>query len=241
MKRCRQNDELFVIFEMLFHGKRNLTYFKLNFLKMKKITLFVVAAIFMVSSCTIEKRLYNSGYHVEWHHSKKHVDTDQVAQEESNTEVREAAVAQQTRTVYVDQVVEESVVNDAVETTLVETTRVETENEVSNTIVSAKNVVGQESAVSVVKDQQVKAVKAKESRKAEKSKAPAGGKSQIIALILCFFLGVLGIHRFYLGYTGIGVLMLLTGGVCGILALIDFIRILLGDLGPNGGSYSEKL
>ena len=236
MKRCRQNDELFVIFEMLFHGKRNLTYFKLNFLKMKKITLLALAAIFVVSSCTIEKRLYNSGYHVEWNHSKKHVDTDQLAQEESNTEVREVAVAQETRTVYTDQVVEESVVIDAVETTAVET-----ENEVSNTIVSAKNAGDQEAAVSAVKDQQVKALKAKESKKAEKSKAPAGGKSQIIALILCFFLGVLGIHRFYLGYTGIGVLMLLTGGLCGILALIDFIRILLGDLGPNGGSYSETL
>jgi TM2 domain-containing membrane protein YozV len=52
-------------------------------------------------------------------------------------------------------------------------------------------------------------------------------------------LGALGIHRFYLGYTGIGILMLLTGGVCGILLLIDFIRILFGDLGPNGGSYSD--
>ena len=204
--------------------------------KMKKITLLAVAAFFVVSSCTIEKRLYNSGYHVEWNHSKKHVDTDQLAQEESNTEVREAAVAQETRTVYTDQVVEESVVIDAVETTAVET-----ENEVSNNVFSAKNTVDQESAVSAVKDQQVKALKAKESKKAEKSKAPAGGKSQIIALILCFFVGVLGIHRFYLGYTGIGVLMLLTGGVCGMLALIDFIRILLGDLGPNGGSYSETL
>lgn len=51
-----------------------------------------------------------------------------------------------------------------------------------------------------------------------------------IATILCFFLGGLGIHRFYLGYTTIGVLQLLTGGGCGIWALIDLIRILTGDL-----------
>jgi len=35
--------------------------------------------------------------------------------------------------------------------------------------------------------------------------------------------------------------MLLTGGVCGILALIDLIRIITGDLKPRNGDYSEKL
>ena len=54
-------------------------------------------------------------------------------------------------------------------------------------------------------------------------------KKMIMALI-CFFLGGLGIHRFMMGHTGIGVLMILTGGVCGILTLVDFIRILMGTL-----------
>jgi TM2 domain-containing membrane protein YozV len=202
---------------------------------MKKIILFAAAAIFMVSSCTIEKRLYNSGYHVEWNHSNKHVDSDQVAQEESSSEVREVATVEVNRTASVDQVVEESVVsNDAVAV-------VATESNVSNELVSTTNTVNQESAVASDKDQQVKAIKVKETKKAEKSKAPGGGKSQLIALLLCFFIGFLGIHRFYLGYTGIGVLMLLTGGLCGLLLLIDFIRILVGDLGPNGGSYSDKI
>jgi len=65
------------------------------------------------------------------------------------------------------------------------------------------------------------------------------GKSQIVAAVLCFFLGGLGIHRFYLGYTWQGVVQLLTGGGCGIWALIDFIRILIGDLGPKDGSYAK--
>lgn len=69
--------------------------------------------------------------------------------------------------------------------------------------------------------------------------APKGGKSQIVAAILCFFLGGLGIHRFYLGYTWQGVVQLLTGGGCGIWALIDFIRILIGDLGPKDGKYEK--
>lgn len=69
----------------------------------------------------------------------------------------------------------------------------------------------------------------------------AEGKSQLTAVLLSFFLGGLGIDRFYLGYTGIGILKLLTFGVFGILALIDFIRILIGDLKPKGGEYAEKL
>jgi len=66
-------------------------------------------------------------------------------------------------------------------------------------------------------------------------------KSQLVAALLCFFLGGLGIHRFYLGYTWQGVVQLLTGGGCGVWALIDFIRILLGTLKPKDGDYGSKL
>ena len=71
--------------------------------------------------------------------------------------------------------------------------------------------------------------------------APAadGGKSQLTAALICFFLGGLGIHRFYLGYTWQGVVQLLTLGGCGIWALIDFIRILIGDLQPKDGPYDK--
>ena len=44
-------------------------------------------------------------------------------------------------------------------------------------------------------------------------------------LIISIFLGYLGIDRFMLGETGMGVLKLLTGGVCGILAIIDWFTI----------------
>lgn len=73
------------------------------------------------------------------------------------------------------------------------------------------------------------------------SPAAGGGKSQLIALILVVFVGGLGIHRFYLGYTWQGVVQLLTLGGCGIWALIDLIRIITGDLKPKNGDYTDKL
>jgi TM2 domain-containing membrane protein YozV len=61
-------------------------------------------------------------------------------------------------------------------------------------------------------------------------------KNKTVAIILSLFLGALGIDRFYLGYTGMGVLKLLTGGVAGILWLVDLIRLLTGSLKPKDGS-----
>lgn len=66
-----------------------------------------------------------------------------------------------------------------------------------------------------------------------------GGKSQTVALILCFFFGLLGFHRFYLGYPLIGIIQLFTAGGFGIWTFIDFIRIILGDLEPKNGPYDK--
>ncbi len=66
------------------------------------------------------------------------------------------------------------------------------------------------------------------------SKATSKGEDmsneQLIAIILCLLVGGLGIHRFYLGYTNIGIIQLLTGGGCGVWVLIDLIRLVTGDL-----------
>ena len=57
-------------------------------------------------------------------------------------------------------------------------------------------------------------------------------KQWIVALLLAFFLGALGIHNFYLGYTGKGIIQLILtitvicAPVSAIWALIEFIMIL---------------
>ncbi|MGN0195572.1 MAG: NINE protein [Candidatus Cryptobacteroides sp.] len=73
---------------------------------------------------------------------------------------------------------------------------------------------------------------------------PAGGNTVIgenlnerwlITFLLCFFLGCLGIHRFYTNRTATGVAMLLTLGGCGIWALVDFIMILCNTYTDGNG------
>jgi TM2 domain-containing membrane protein YozV len=62
-------------------------------------------------------------------------------------------------------------------------------------------------------------------------------KNWVAALLLCIFLGGLGIHRFYVGKVGTGILMLLTGGVFGILWIIDIIMIAVGSFTDKGGHF----
>ena len=73
---------------------------------------------------------------------------------------------------------------------------------------------------------------------------PAGGNTVIgenlnerwlITFLLCFFLGWLGIHRFYTNRTATGVAMLLTLGGCGIWVLVDFIMILCNTYTDGNG------
>jgi TM2 domain-containing membrane protein YozV len=60
-------------------------------------------------------------------------------------------------------------------------------------------------------------------------------KTMTNTLLISFFLGGLGIDRFYLGYTGLGVLKLITIGGCGVWAIIDVILIATRKLNDSKG------
>ena len=60
-------------------------------------------------------------------------------------------------------------------------------------------------------------------------------KGFVPTILLCFFFGVLGVHRFYVGKIGTGILQLVTIGGLGIWALVDFIMIVVGSFKDKSG------
>ncbi len=64
---------------------------------------------------------------------------------------------------------------------------------------------------------------------------PISSHNRWIAFALCFILGVIGIHRFYVGKTGTGILYLFTCGLFGIGWLVDLILIACGSFTDKAG------
>lgn len=65
-------------------------------------------------------------------------------------------------------------------------------------------------------------------------------KNWLTTLLLCIFVGGFGVHRFYAGKIGTGILMLITCGGCGIWTLIDLIMIIMGNFTDKDGNLIKN-
>ncbi len=71
-------------------------------------------------------------------------------------------------------------------------------------------------------------------------RVPLSRKSWLVTLLLCIFVGSFGIHRFYVGKTGTGILWLFTGGCLGIGWLVDLITICCGNFRDGYGCVIDS-
>ena len=70
----------------------------------------------------------------------------------------------------------------------------------------------------------------------EENQANNSEKDWLVTLILCILLGSLGIHRFYAGKIGTGILQLITLGGCGIWTIVDLVFIITGKFTDGQGN-----
>lgn len=61
-------------------------------------------------------------------------------------------------------------------------------------------------------------------------------KDWLVVLLLCLFLGTLGVHRFYVNKVGSGLGQLFTMGGCGVWTIVDLILIITGKFEDSEGN-----
>lgn len=208
----------------------------------KQVLIAAAAVTFMMSSCTVEKRLYTSGYHIDWFQGKSKVNENKTKQE-SKKQHKRINKSENNNLALASKKSSDYKISFSFDQSVVTASSVSHDN--NDATENASVFANKEMAKKIVTDLSTFDYDVNENDKvniqAKEESSSDSGKSQLIALILVIVIGGLGVHRFYLGYIGIGILQLLTAGGCGIWWLIDLIRIATGDLGPKDGSYSETI
>ncbi len=218
---------------------------------MRKVSILLIFSVFVAlllqTSCSIEKRHYRSGFYVDNGFTKNTKSTivekqinNEVALKINKTEPLSESVAETEHTPIFHQSAEEHLINAA---TPKFAHKINVKTKETHSVTKQLN-----------KSEAIKALKENTKAlafyaKSQKANSKGGGGEQIVALLLCFFLGFLGIHSFYLGNKkkGIWQLVMFLVGILtfffiigyvilvalSIWVLIDFIRIIIGDLGPG--------
>ncbi len=196
---------------------------------MKRSILFITLISVLLSACTIQKRHYLPGYHVQWNDG---AEAKAIKYKQENKKVIDAPLSAYSNSA-----------NEQNSLFVASTEQQQIKRIMRKAGQHFKDVqVNSDSTNTKKNDKQED-----DYRQPNSSKSPvanskgSSGKSQLVALLLCWLIGILGIHRFYLGYTGIGIIQLLTLGCCGIWTLVDLVLIIIGDLKPKNGEYSKTL
>jgi len=244
--------------------------------------IFLIAGTIIITSiltsCSIQKRVYNSGFHIEWFGSKndKGVVQTKAKKEASSTEITLRNIPDS----------ENSIAEIELEKSFQDNESLmfpkENENTIGNNLdtsscdiiinnngdeiyakvteislyeIKYKNCDNLEGPTITISKKDVFMIKypngtktiisqGKKTVKTEQTSTPpaernSNDRSLMVTILLWLFLGVMGIHRFYIGHYVVGILYLLTGAFCGIGWLIDGILLLTGGLKPRNGDYYD--
>lgn len=195
-------------------------------MKIKHLLLTIGAGmlLFSCNSSLILKRHYNSGYHVDFGKKDKSKEHPPLQSSEQETlTITDGNTGNEVEALPMPQVIEHTLLGSAIRQTVLSESEARPQK-----ITPIRQIVENHALLKPEKKKQDKPVD--ETKKS---------RSQGVALILVLLVGILGIHRMYLGYVGIGIIQLLTLGLCGIWTLVDFIMIITGDLKPKNGEYKK--
>lgn len=222
----------------------NYKQFKLQI--MKNLVLLSIL-ILLFASCTVQKRLHQNGYYVDFKNNNRAIQSSNsnLTQIKKNNEYEINSDNYET---LID--VESDKISNNSEISIIEIKQdkvkpnliIESDN--IEVVSQQENTVHEQIEISKNSSKNQKnhqTISKKQDKKTASSSDSGSGKSQIVALILCILLGWLGIHRFYLGYTGLGIIYILTFGLFGIGWLIDlFLLIIPNGLSPKGRTSYRK-
>jgi thiol:disulfide interchange protein len=208
---------------------------------LNKLILVGLSVAMIATSCSIEKRVHNSGYHITWNKVKHQADGEKI--ETASNEVKEHKnknfVNLEKESVASNEKSKENAVQANLEVAKVE----QISNELSQTSVltkeSKKNSIAIESTSAlnsqsskVKQGTESKVIKAAMKKMEKSSKAPMSKSDRelLILILLWVFLGGFAAHRWYAGKPiGWNILFILTAGGCGVWAIIDLINIIRGE------------